>query len=128
MSDEHMSGVKNVVLKPVFTDARGDIFDIVEGGVGHVGIVTFVKGAVRAKHYHKQSTQYSYVISGSIRLTLSEVGGGNAQTFTLEKGSFTTIPPLVVHRYEALADAEMLDITTLARTDDGYEKDTVRVG
>jgi len=32
-----------------------------------------------------------------------------------------------VHTYEALNDACMLDITTLSRNDDGYEKDTIRV-
>lgn len=119
--------VENITLKPVFRDARGDIFDLVEGGAGHIGMVTFVKGAIRGRHYHKKSTQYSYVLSGKIRLTVSDVDGRHTRTYMLQKGSFTTIPPRIIHTYEALTKAEMLDITSLARTADGYEKDTVRV-
>lgn len=123
-----VEGVKNTILAPVFSDARGDIFDIAEGTVGHVGMVTFVKGAIRGKHYHKESTQYSYVISGTLKFTVSDIDGGNAREYLLEKGALSTIPPRVIHTYEALSDAVMLDLTTLARTNDGYEKDTVRVG
>ena len=61
---------KNHVLKPVFSDKRGDIFDIVEGKVGHVGLVTFKTGVIRGNHYHKKSTQYSYVLDGTIELWL----------------------------------------------------------
>ena len=123
-----VEGVENTILAAVFSDARGDIFDIVEGGVGHIGMVTFVQGAIRGKHYHKRSTQYSYVISGSIRLTVSDIDGSNAREYLLKKGALTTIPPQVVHTYEALSESIMLDLTTLARTTDGYEQDTVRVG
>ncbi|HCM43468.1 MAG: Cupin 2 conserved barrel domain protein [Candidatus Kaiserbacteria bacterium GW2011_GWC2_49_12] len=120
-------GVKNTKLAPVFSDARGDIFDIAEGTIGHVGMVTFAKGAIRGKHYHKESTQYSYVISGTLKFTVSDIDGENAREYVLEKGDLSTIPPRVIHMYEALSDAVMLDLTTLARTNDGYEKDTVRI-
>src|SRR3990167_6986022 len=120
-------GVKNTKLAPVFSDARGDIFDIVEGAVAHAGMLTFIKGAIRGKHYHKESTQYSYVISGTLKFTVSDIDGSNSREYLLEKGVLSTIPPRVIHTYEALSDAVMLDLTTLARTDDGYEKDTVRV-
>jgi len=125
--DSPVKGVKNVKLAPVFSDARGDIFDITEGNIGHIGMVTFVKGATRGKHYHKESTQYSYVISGTLKFTVSDIDGSNSREYLLEKGDLSTIPPRVIHTYEALSDAVMLDLTTLARTDDGYEKDTVRV-
>src|SRR3989344_8174285 len=120
-------GVKNTKLAPVFSDARGDIFDIAEGTIGHVGMVTFAKGASRGKHYHKDSSQYSCVISGTLKFTVSDIDGGNSREYVLEKGALSTIPPRVIHMYEALSDAVMLDLTTLARTNDGYEKDTVRI-
>ncbi|MBY0539783.1 cupin domain-containing protein [Patescibacteria group bacterium] len=119
--------VEHKTLTPAFSDARGDIFDLLEEKVGHVGMITFTKGAVRANHYHRESTQYSYVLEGKIRLTTYAVDGSQKEETILVPGSFSRIPPLYVHRYEALEDSKILDMTTLSRTDDGYEQDTVRI-
>lgn len=119
--------VKNVVLKPVFTDKRGDIFDLVEENVGHTGMVTFTRGAVRARHYHLRSTQYSYVIEGTLKLAVSDIDGKHKKEYLLKPGTLSTIPPMVVHTYTALSKARMLDLTTLSRKARGYEKDTRRV-
>lgn len=124
----HETKIENRVVKPVFSDARGDIFDIVEEKVGHIGMVTFKKGAVRGNHYHKESTQYSYVLEGELTLVLSDPDGSNPQEVHLVPDMLSVIPPLTVHTYTALTDARMLDITTLSRTDDGYEMDTVKLG
>jgi UDP-2-acetamido-2,6-beta-L-arabino-hexul-4-ose reductase len=118
----------NKVLGPVFSDQRGDIYDILEDvDIAHVGMVTFKKGVVRGNHYHLISTQYSFVLEGSIKLTISSIDGSEKQEFTLQPGSLSTIPPQKVHTYEALTDARMLDLTTLGRNDNGYEKDTVKL-
>lgn len=120
-------GILNQTVPPVFSDDRGDIFDLIEDKVGHVGMITFKKGAVRGNHYHKKSTQYSFVLDGEIKMTLTDVDGSNARETILKSGSLSKILPLTVHTYEALSDARMLDVTTLGRTDDGYEKDTIRI-
>lgn len=118
----------NKIIKPVFSDKRGHIYDILEGEkVGHVGMITFSKGVVRASHYHLKSTQYSYVISGKIELTIATHEGKNKKTYILNEGSFNVIPPKTYHRYKALTKAVILDLTTMSRNDNGYEKDTVRI-
>lgn len=116
-------------IQPAFTDARGEIFDIIEKKpVAHVGLVTFIKGAVRGNHYHKQSTQYTYILRGKIKFITTDIDGGNRAETVLEASDFSEIPPGVVHTYVALDDdAAMLDMTTLARGEQGYEDDTVRV-
>jgi len=119
---------ENKVIKPVFTDKRGDIFDILEGAkVGHIGMVTFSKGAVRGNHYHIKSVQYSYVVSGNLELTISDPDGKNKKVYLLKEGSLNVIPPKKVHTYKALSKSVMLDLTTLSRDSKGYEKDTIRV-
>lgn len=117
----------NHKLKPVFRDHRGEIFDIVEDVVGHVGMVTFNKGVTRGNHYHKRSTQYSYVLDGKIKLTVSDPDGKRPREFILSPGAFTQIPPRTVHTYTALTPARMLDVTTVTRIKDGYEKDTYKI-
>lgn len=119
--------VKNHIVKPVFTDARGKILDILEEPVNHIGMVTFRKDSVRGNHYHKKSIQYSYVLSGQIKLIVSNPRGKYKKEFILKPGALTVIPPQIVHTYKALTKAEMLDMTTLSRKNKGYQKDTIRV-
>jgi quercetin dioxygenase-like cupin family protein len=122
-----MNGTKTVSVEPVHVDARGSIFDFVEDAVAHVGMVTFTKGAVRGNHYHKVSTQYSYVISGELDLFTSCIDGSDKRIERLGPGSLSTIPPGIVHKYTALTEATMLDIATLSRLSNQFETDTVRV-
>jgi len=118
---------QNYKIKPAFSDKRGDISDLLEEKVSHVGLITFKRGAVRGNHYHKKSTQYTYILKGKIKFVTSYTNGKNKKHFILKEGTFTRIPPKMVHAYKALTNAAMLDMTTLSRDDDGYEKDTVRV-
>ena len=117
----------NYKLKPEHSDRRGDIFDIVEDAVGHVGMVTFKKGATRGNHYHKQSIQYSYILDGKIKLVCSDLSRKRIKEFVLSPGTLTRIPPKTIHTYTAITPARMLDVTTLRRGKKGYENDTFRI-
>lgn len=114
-------------ITPVFADERGSITDILNVELHHIGHITFTPGAVRAKHYHKKSVQYDYVLAGQIRLIVCRPDGTDREEYALGAGSLTEIPPGVVHTYVGLTDSVMLDMTTLSREADGYEQDTVRV-
>ena len=117
----------NKKIVPAFKDARGMILDILEKPVSHIGLVTFKKGAIRGNHYHKKSTQYSYVLGGKIELTIKKINEKRAKKIILKEGDLTTIPPNMIHAYRAIEDSSILDLTTYRRGKAGYEKDTVRV-
>lgn len=114
-------------LEPAFSDDRGSITDILDENVGHVGLITFTKGATRANHYHKVSVQYDYILSGKIRLVVCKPDGSAREDHVLVAGMATEVPPGIVHAYIAEEDSSMIDITTLSRADNGYEQDTIRV-
>jgi len=120
-------GVEVYPLNPVFSDERGDIFDIVEEPVGHTGMVTCVAGSVRGNHYHRASIQYNFVLEGNLELIVSNKEKTITEEYILKPGCFVRIPVGVVHTYKALTNAKMLDLTTVSRIGDGYEQDTVRV-
>jgi len=127
--DSNKVKLKVYTITPVFQDRRGDIFDILESPVAHVGMVTFKKGGIeRGNHYHKKSIQYTYVLKGKIKLTTTDIEGKNKREFMLKPGSFAVIPPKIVHIYTSITSATMLDFTTESRKGGGYEKDTFRVG
>lgn len=116
-------------LEPATVDERGAIYDILEAEVKHIGYITFVKGAVRGKHYHKKSTQFTYMLSGRIELITKDLRQKEAEIekVVMTARDLATIPPSIIHAYRALDDSVILDITTESRLGDGYESDTIRV-
>ena len=58
-----METVKHI--NAAFRDGRGEIFNVFEGKIGHVALITSKKGSVRANHYHNRDHQYMYLISGA---------------------------------------------------------------
>lgn len=123
--------MKKVIVKkltPAFTDKRGLILDILEEKIHHLGYITFTKNAVRAAHYHKKSTQYTYVLSGVIELTVKGLAANaRKKKIRMTPGTLASIPPRIIHVYRALTPAVILDMTTEHRRAGNYEKDTIRV-
>lgn len=120
----------NVIkVKSAFTDERGSIFDIVQNTVGHVGLITSKKGVIRARHYHKKSTQYTFVLSGKVEFFEKDPRSKNPKIESVTLGPFDLVitPPMVIHAMKFLEDSVFLEMTSESKSGDGYEKDTVRV-
>jgi quercetin dioxygenase-like cupin family protein len=116
-------------ITPAFEDQRGAIIDVFEGSVHHTGIITFQKDAVRANHYHKVQTQYTYVLEGKIELKTKDArnDADPVQTVVMEVGDFVALPPYTIHSYRALEKSSMICLTTRERDMASYEEDTIRV-
>ena len=116
-----------------YEDERGIILDIFESEPKEHGVlITFNNGSRRANHYHKESTQYLFLITGNLIMRSGKVDeNGNFN----EKISEDIIRPhmLVTHRpYEAHAFEATENSTILAfacglRGGKNYEKDVYRI-
>jgi quercetin dioxygenase-like cupin family protein len=110
-----------------FEDERGAIIDLLENeNINAVTIVTFKRGAIRGNHYHKQTTQWNYVMSGRIRL-VSQVPGEPVAESVLEKGEFAVTGPNVRHTLVGLEDSSVMVFTKGPRGGKEYESDTFRL-
>ena len=110
-----------------FSDDRGDIIDLLENeNVNAVAIVTFRKGAIRGNHYHKQTTQWNYVMSGRIKL-VSQVPGSAPVETILGPGEFSVSLPNVRHALVGLEDSSVMVFTKGPRGGKEYESDTFRL-
>ena len=122
-------------LKPVHKDERGEIFDLFDTGeasperIEHIGFITIKKGAARGSHYHKKSTQYTYIIHGQVEWLTQDLRKKDApvESRILGPHDLAIDPPGVAHKMIAVEDAEFLDMTDVSRAEGGYEKDTIRV-
>ena len=114
-------------ISPAFSDARGEIIDILKNSVvEYATLITSKKGSVRANHFHKETFQYVYVLEGRMRI-VGQMPGEPRQEVVLEKGDLIVNVPLERHAFEAIEDSTMLVLTRGPRGGDDYEKDTFRL-
>lgn len=114
-------------LKTSFEDDRGVILDILQNvTINAVTLVTIRRGATRGNHYHRETTQWNYVVSG--RLTLySQVPGESLCQATVEAGDLVRIGPEERHALVGLSDSELMVFTHGPRGGKEYETDTYRL-
>jgi quercetin dioxygenase-like cupin family protein len=110
-----------------FQDERGEITDIFSNEpVEHVTLITSKKGAVRANHYHKETVQFNYVVSGRIQL-LTQNPGEKVQSTILMSGDLAVTPAGESHALIALEDSTFMVFTRGPRGGMDYENDTFRL-
>ena len=121
-------------LKSNFKDKRGNIIDIfVNNPKDHCSIVTFNKNAVRGNHFHKKSIQYSFILSGRLKMITAKVDKkgrlvGKIKKDIVSKNSLIEHKPLIAHAFKALKKSTMLAFANGKRGGKNYEKDTFRLG
>ena len=118
-------------ITPFHVDERGEMFYLLDKSVPITSAlyITCKKGAVRANHYHKKDTHYSYMVNGSMEYTYQDVKDKNAKKHIVivTKGEIIESPPMTMHAMRFLEDSIFIALTTEARDQRKYEKDTVRV-
>jgi quercetin dioxygenase-like cupin family protein len=121
------NGIK--VSRPAasFVDDRGQIIDLLENEeVNAVTLITFKKGAVRANHFHKLTSQWNYVVSGEIKVVTQSEGEAPVETI-LKAGEMLLTEPNVRHALKAMQDSELMVFTKGPRGGKEYETDTYRL-
>ena len=119
--------MQKINIKPVHTDERGVITDLLQDEtINAVTIISFLKGAVRANHYHKETYQWNYVLSGSIKIVTQLQNQEKVETI-MNQGEFVVTMPNESHALIAVEQAELLVLTKGPRGGDNYENDTFRL-
>ena len=106
-----------------FEDHRGVIQDWFgsDEPIDAVTHITTVKGAIRGNHFHKQTTQWTLVLSGRLLMT------NGAHHTEMGPSRLIKHEPGDPHAWQALEDAECLVFTRGPRSGEGYETDTHRL-
>lgn len=119
--------MEKINVKVAFKDDRGEIIDLLENEViNATTIITFTNGAVRANHYHKETYQWNYVISGRIKL-VTQFPGEDAVVTVMEKGDLVVTVPNERHALLGMEESELLVLTKGPRGGSEYESDTFRL-
>jgi quercetin dioxygenase-like cupin family protein len=113
-----------------FTDERGTITDMFYArDMNHGCIITNTPGAVRGNHYHKLTTQYTLVLSGTLTYYSRSVEGDEpVQKFVAGHGDMIISEPGEIH---AMRTGEhgctFIAFAEGPRGGEDYESDTYRV-
>lgn len=111
-----------------FKDARGEIRDLItHTPVDAVTLITCVKGAIRGNHYHKKTTQYDYILSGTLTCVSKDMKSGKQTRTLLKAGDVAMHPPYEAHAFEAVERSVFLSLTKGPRNGADYENDTIRL-
>ncbi len=117
-------------VKPFFKDKRGEMFQLLDKEAKYTSalLITCKKGAVRANHYHKKDTHYSYMISGKMEYYYKDIKSkASPKKVIVKKGEIVCTPPMTLHAMKFLEDSVFLALTTEPRNQNEYENDTMRV-
>ena len=121
-------GVKVIHKKINFEDARGSIRDIFVGDPWeHCTIIVSKKGASRGNHYHKKTTQLTYVISGQLLVLSQKISSEKIEQHLLGPGDLMIHQPKEMHAMIAKTDTVFLAFAKGLRGGKNYEKDTYRI-
>ena len=113
-----------------FTDARGTITDIFyKINANHACLITNAPGAIRGNHYHKHTTQYTYILTGNLVYYSKPVNSNDLpEEFLAKKGDFIISEPNEIHAWRTGPEGcTLIAFAQGPRGGEDYENDTVRV-
>ncbi len=98
------------ILTPEFihSDARGKLVQLAHANISQINILTSHQGVRRGGHYHRNTHESFYIISGSVEISLSTHSGEHFTKQTFSDGDFIMIPPYCVHSLLFLDECVML--------------------
>ena len=96
----------------------------------YAGKLLFIKaGSQLSLQYHEKKDEAFFVQSGTLELVLGR--GGDQTVVTMGPGDSRHIPPGTVHRFRALADTLLFEVSTpeledVVRIEDDYGREGVK--
>lgn len=120
--------MKKYKLKTNFKDQRGIIKDIIQEDINSITYITIKKGKIRGNHYHKKTTQWNFIINGSVKLFYKKnVLSKTIKKVLLKKNDLAVCRPNEPHAFKSLKDCEIIVFTKGPRKGKEYETDTYRL-
>ena len=117
-------------IKPVFSDDRGEIYDILSNpNIQHITIFTINKDSVRGKHFHKEEKQWLFVLKGQIKVKTKNLLEKNSkiEEFELKEKDLIFFPTYSYREILGISNSECLFMTSKSRKDNLNVKDTFPV-
>ena len=105
------------ILEPdfSFSDERGFLYQLCRDGWKQVNVSQTKEGTFRGGHYHKETKEAFFIVSGEVDLVLEK--GDKMENYTFKTGDFFALLPYACHSFTFKKDTLMV-----ALYDKGVEK------
>lgn len=107
-----------------FSDERGSLLQLFHNESFQINVLKSKKGVIRGNHFHEKTTEYFYVLSGSVEISYENGKDFGKQTF--ESGSLFRVDPMTSHSLFFLDDCEMIAFYDKPIEDELGQKDIFR--
>ena len=114
--------MERVEINIAHADARGTILDLVVEQIDAITEITFAEGAIRGNHFHKETTQWTYVVYGEIEAFT--ILNGLVLSGTFKSGELFVSKPQEPHEMKAKTSSKILVFTKGPRSGESYHTDT----
>ena len=95
-------------------DARGRFWGVTRENWAEVNYIETAAGKVRGNHYHCQTRELFFIVSGRIEVTIEGLRSGERHVFDVTKGDLLLVEPFEVHTFRTRTDAEWLNMLSKA--------------
>lgn len=102
------------ILEPEFvhTDPRRSLKQLLTADIKQVNVYNVSTNSVLGNHYHKETTEYFYVVKGSIFLELHDMKTGQETRRIFTNGDMFAVHPYEVHKIECFSEAKIMTFLT----------------
>ena len=107
-------------------DDRGGFCGITQERWAEVNFVETAAGQVRGNHYHKETRELFFIISGEIEIIVTDLRSGERTEMSVTKGDIFIIEPYELHTFRTKTDAQWLNM--LSKPHDPQDPDFHQAG
>lgn len=104
------------ILAPYLSkpDERGGFLGITQESWAEVNFIETRANQVRGNHYHKETRELFFVISGEIEVVIDDLNSGEHLELSFRKGDVFIIEPYEVHTFRTVTDAQWINMLSRA--------------
>lgn len=106
-------------------DARGRFRGLTRDGWAEVNFIETRAGEVRGNHYHRETRELFFIVSGDVQIEVKDLATGQRTEFVARAGDIFVIEPMELHIFRVLTDAQWINM--LSRPMDPDHPDLHRV-
>ncbi len=91
-------------------DERGGFLGITRDQWAEVNFIETSAGQVRGEHYHKETVELFFIISGEINISIEDVRTGTRNEFIVAKGDIFIVDPYEMHTFRTISDSQWINM------------------
>jgi dTDP-4-dehydrorhamnose 3,5-epimerase-like enzyme len=99
-------------LSPYITrlDERGGFLGITQERWAEVNFIETQANQVRGNHYHKETRELFFIVSGEIEVVIEDLNSGEHLELSFSKGDIFIIEPFELHTFCTRTDAQWINM------------------